>query len=100
MKRRLLSKPFIIGIVVVLIAAGAGAFLLTRGDPASVSYRTGVATLGTVTQTVSLSGNLAPDGETDLDFEGAGKVTGRQRATRTDRHCRRGARHPGSDHGR
>jgi HlyD family secretion protein len=24
---------------------------------------------------VSLSGNLAPDGETDLDFEGAGKVT-------------------------
>jgi multidrug efflux pump subunit AcrA (membrane-fusion protein) len=74
-RRRLLSKPFIIGIVVVLIAAGAGAFLLTRGDPASVSYRTGVATLGTVTQTVSLSGNLAPDGETDLDFEGAGKVT-------------------------
>jgi multidrug efflux pump subunit AcrA (membrane-fusion protein) len=74
-RRRLLSKPFIIGIVVVLIAAGAGAFLLTRGDPASVSYRTGVATLGTVTQTVSLSGNLAPDGESDLDFEGAGKVT-------------------------
>jgi len=74
-RRRLLSKPFIIGIVVVLIAAGAGAFFLTRGDPATVSYRTGVATLGTVTQTVSLSGNLAPDGETDLDFEGAGKVT-------------------------
>src|SRR4029077_16764672 len=42
---------------------------------ASVSYRTGVATLGTVTQTVSLSGNLAADGETDLDFQGAGKVT-------------------------
>jgi multidrug efflux pump subunit AcrA (membrane-fusion protein) len=74
-RRRLLSKPFIIGIVVVLIAAGAGAFFLTRGDPASVSYRTGVATLGTVTQTVSLSGSLAADGETDLDFEGAGKVT-------------------------
>jgi multidrug efflux pump subunit AcrA (membrane-fusion protein) len=71
----LLSKPFIIGIVVVLIAAGAGAFFLTRGDPATVSYRTGVATLGTVTQTVSLSGSLAADGETDLDFEGAGKVT-------------------------
>ena len=50
-------------------------FFLTRGDAASVSYRTGVATLGTVTQTVSLSGNLAADGETDLDFEGAGKVT-------------------------
>lgn len=75
MRRRLLSKPFIIGAVVVVIAAGAGAFLLTRGDPATVTYRTGVATLGTVTQTVSLSGNLAPDGDTVLDFEGAGKVT-------------------------
>jgi len=76
MRRRLLSRPFIIGIVVVVIAAGTGAFFLTRGGAAAnVSYRTGVATLGTVTQTVSLSGNLEPDGETDLDFEGAGKVT-------------------------
>jgi multidrug efflux pump subunit AcrA (membrane-fusion protein) len=74
-RRRLLSKPFIIGIVVVVIAAGTGVFMLTRGAAASVSYRTGVAALGTVTQTVSLSGNLAPDGETDLDFGGAGKVT-------------------------
>ena len=64
-----------LGIVIVVIAAGVGGFFLTRGDPASVSYRTGVATLGTVTQTVSLSGNRAPDGETDLDFEGPGKVT-------------------------
>jgi macrolide-specific efflux system membrane fusion protein len=70
-----LTRPFIIGIVVVVIAGGTGAFLLTRGDAASVSYRTGVATLGTVTQTVSLSGNLAPNGETDLDFAGAGTVT-------------------------
>ena len=75
MRRRLLGKPFIIGIVVVVVAAGVGTFFLTRGDAASVSYRTGVATLGTVTQTVSLSGNLAADGETDLDFQGAGKVT-------------------------
>jgi multidrug efflux pump subunit AcrA (membrane-fusion protein) len=76
MRRRLLSKPFVIGIVVVVIAAGTGAFFFTRGGAAAnVSYRTGVATLGTVTQTVALSGNLEPDGETDLDFEGAGKVT-------------------------
>jgi HlyD family secretion protein len=74
-RRRLLRRPFIFGAVVIVIAAGTGAFLLTRGDAASVSYRTGVATLGTVTQTVSLSGNLASDGETDLDFAGAGKVT-------------------------
>jgi multidrug efflux pump subunit AcrA (membrane-fusion protein) len=75
-KRRLLSKPFIIGFILVLIAVGVGGFFVTRGDAAaSVSYRTGVATLGTVTQTVSLSGNLEPDGDVDLDFEGAGKVT-------------------------
>jgi multidrug efflux pump subunit AcrA (membrane-fusion protein) len=70
-----MRRPFVIGVVVVIIAAGTGAYMLTRGDAATVSYRTGVATLGTVTQTVSLSGNLAPDGETDLDFAGAGKVT-------------------------
>ena len=76
MRRRLRSKPFIFGIVVLVIAAGVGGFFLTRGDAAAnVSYRTGVATLGTVTQTVSLSGNLEPDGEVDLDFQGAGKVT-------------------------
>ena len=75
MRRRLLSKPFIGAAVVVVVAAGVGTFFLTRGDAATVQYRTATATLGTVTQTVSLSGNLAPDGETDLDFEGAGKVT-------------------------
>ena len=75
MRRRLLRKPLIIGVVVVIIAAGVGTFFLTRGDAASASYRTGVATLGTITQTVSLSGNLAPNGETDLDFDGSGKVT-------------------------
>jgi len=74
-RRRLLSKPFIIGVAVAVVLAGVGTFFLTRGDAASVSYRTSAATLGTVTQSVSLSGNLAPNGESDLDFEGAGKVT-------------------------
>jgi len=75
MRRRLLRKPFLIGGAVVIVVAGTGAFFLTRGAASSVSYRTAAATLGTVTQTVSLTGNLAPDGETDLDFQGAGKVT-------------------------
>jgi multidrug efflux pump subunit AcrA (membrane-fusion protein) len=75
MRRRLLRKPFLIASAVVIIAAAAGGFVLTRGAASSVSYRTATATLGTVTQTVSLSGNLAPDGATDLDFQGAGKVT-------------------------
>ena len=75
MRRRLLRKPFLIAGAVVIIAAAAGGFVLTRGAASSVSYRTAAATLGTVTQTVSLSGNLAPDGATDLDFQGAGTVT-------------------------
>jgi multidrug efflux pump subunit AcrA (membrane-fusion protein) len=75
MRRRLLRKPFLIAGAAVIVAAGAGVFVITRGDASSVSYRTAAATLGTVTQTVSLTGNLAPDGETDLDFQGAGKVT-------------------------
>jgi multidrug efflux pump subunit AcrA (membrane-fusion protein) len=74
-RRRLLRKPFLIAGVVVIIAAAAGGFMLTRGAASSVSYRTAAATLGTVTQTVSLSGNLAPDGAIDLDFQGAGTVT-------------------------
>jgi len=41
----LLSKPSIIGIVVVLVAPEWD-FLFTRGAAATVSYRTGVATLG------------------------------------------------------
>jgi multidrug efflux pump subunit AcrA (membrane-fusion protein) len=74
-RRHLLRKPFLIAGAVVIIAAAAGGFMLTRGAASSVSYRTAAATLGTVTQTVSLSGNLAPDGATDLDFQGAGTVT-------------------------
>jgi multidrug efflux pump subunit AcrA (membrane-fusion protein) len=74
-RRRLLRKPLLIAAAAVVIVAAAGGFMLTRGAASSVSYRTTSATLGTVTQTVSLSGNLAPDGETDLDFQGAGKVT-------------------------
>ena len=73
--KRFLRKPLIALYVIVLVGAGTGVFMLTRAKAGSVQYRTGVATLGTITQTVSLSGNLAADGETDLDFEGAGAVT-------------------------
>jgi multidrug efflux pump subunit AcrA (membrane-fusion protein) len=75
MTRRVLRRPFLIGGAAVIVAAATGALFLARGAASSVSYRTAAATLGTVTQTVSLTGNLAPDGETDLDFQGAGKVT-------------------------
>lgn len=72
---RLLRKRFIIGIPTIAAAAGVGAFVWATHDDASVQYRTSAATLGTVTQTVSLSGNLSPVAETDLNFGSSGKVT-------------------------
>jgi multidrug efflux pump subunit AcrA (membrane-fusion protein) len=73
--KRFFRKPLIALYVIALVVAGTTVFMLTRAKAGSVQYRSSVATLGTITQTVSLSGNLTPDGETDLDFEGAGKVT-------------------------
>jgi macrolide-specific efflux system membrane fusion protein len=74
--RRLLGRRLLLAAALVVVLAGAGAFAYTRvasGD--TVSYRTAVAQLGTVTQTVSLSGNLTPTQETDLDFASSGRVT-------------------------
>jgi multidrug efflux pump subunit AcrA (membrane-fusion protein) len=72
---RLVSKPVLIGAGIAAVAAGAGAFIWMTHGAAGVRYRTAAATVGTVTQTVSLSGNLTPVGETDLSFGGSGKVT-------------------------
>lgn len=63
----------IIGTVVVLAAAGTW-FFTTRGS-ADIRYRTTTATLGTVEQTVGLSGNLTPQNQSDLDFGVSAKVT-------------------------
>ncbi|HEY0409214.1 MAG TPA: HlyD family efflux transporter periplasmic adaptor subunit [Candidatus Dormibacteraeota bacterium] len=61
--------------VAVAVAGGGAALVARHGASGSTQYRTAVATLGTVTQTISLSGNLAPVGETDLDFNSSGRVT-------------------------
>jgi multidrug efflux pump subunit AcrA (membrane-fusion protein) len=61
--------------VAVAVAGGGAALVARHGASSSTQYRTAVATLGTVTQTISLSGNLAPVGETDLDFGSSGRVT-------------------------
>jgi multidrug efflux pump subunit AcrA (membrane-fusion protein) len=61
--------------VAVAVAGGGAALVARHGASASTQYRTAVATLGTVTQTIPLSGNLAPVGETDLDFGSSGPVT-------------------------
>jgi multidrug efflux pump subunit AcrA (membrane-fusion protein) len=66
----------LIGVAVVVVLGGAGGFVYSRvGGAAAVTYRTEAAVLGTVTQTISLSGNLTPTDETNLDFGSSGKVT-------------------------
>jgi multidrug efflux pump subunit AcrA (membrane-fusion protein) len=72
--RRLLHRRVFIASALVVVLAGAGVFLWVRHDPAGLQYRTAAANLGTVTQTVALSGNLSPVGPTNLDFNTAGKV--------------------------
>ena len=55
--------------------AGAGTWFFATRGAAGVRYRTTTATLGTVEQTVGLSGNLTPQDESDLDFGVSSKVT-------------------------
>lgn len=62
------------GAAVAVVAAGGAVVWARQGSSASTQYRTAAAALGTVTQSLSLTGNLAPLGESDLNFGSAGKV--------------------------
>jgi macrolide-specific efflux system membrane fusion protein len=62
------------GVAVAVIAAGGGVVWMRHGSSAATQYRTAAATLGTVTQSLSLTGNLAPLGQSDLNFGSAGRV--------------------------
>jgi multidrug efflux pump subunit AcrA (membrane-fusion protein) len=63
------------GVAVAVVAAGGGVVWVRHGSSAAATqYRTAAATLGTVTQSLSLTGNLASLGGTDLNFGSAGKV--------------------------
>ena len=62
-----------IAVVIVAIVA-AGGYLYLNRNGAAIQYRTSAAVLGTVTQTIPISGNLTPVNQTDLDFAGSGKV--------------------------
>jgi macrolide-specific efflux system membrane fusion protein len=62
----------IAGVIVAIVVSGAY-FLLNRNG-ATVQYRTAAAVVGTVTQTMPISGNLSPLNQTDLDFAGSGKL--------------------------
>lgn len=63
------------GIAVAVVAAGGGVVWMRHGSVAATTYRTAAATLGTVTQSLSMTGNLSPLGESDLNFGSAGRVT-------------------------
>lgn len=63
------------GAALAVVAAGGAVVWARQGSSASTQYRTATATLGTVTQSLSLTGNLAPLGESDLNFGSAGRVT-------------------------
>ena len=72
---RFLSRRFLAAYGLIAVLIGVGAFVWARQGGAATQYRTATATLGTVTQTVSISGNLVASEETNLDFAASGRVT-------------------------
>src|SRR5438270_3645505 len=71
---RLLRRRYLLPAAVAVVLAGSGMYVYARRDPAASQYRTAAATLGTVTQTIPLSGNLTPVNQTNLDFGASGRV--------------------------
>jgi multidrug efflux pump subunit AcrA (membrane-fusion protein) len=72
-----LGRRGVVGVVVVLLAAGGvGAWLLTR-PPGAQAAQTVTATVsrGTYQQTVEATGTLEPTKQADLDFAVSGRVT-------------------------
>lgn len=74
LKRLTRRRTFAAGIAVAVVAAGGGVVWMRHGSAAATQYRTAAATLGTVTQSLALTGNLAPLGESDLNLGSAGRV--------------------------
>jgi multidrug efflux pump subunit AcrA (membrane-fusion protein) len=70
-RRRMIA---VITALVVAVAA-VGGFMYTRGSTAAPQYRTTAAALGTIRQTLSLTGNLAPVAQSNLNFQVSGTVT-------------------------
>jgi multidrug efflux pump subunit AcrA (membrane-fusion protein) len=71
---RLLRRRTFIAIIAVLCALIAGTVLWMRSGASTVQYRTAAATMGTVTQTVALTGNLTPVASSNLNFSASGRV--------------------------
>lgn len=77
--RRLRAHPWLAGGAAVLVLAGAGSatYLATRTDKAAAAATssTQAVTTGTVQQSVSATGTLAPASQEDLNFSVSGQVT-------------------------
>ena len=68
MRRRVLTA-------LVLVAAALGSTIVyTQAAKVTTTYRTATVTYGTITQTIGMTGNLAPVSEADLNFTSAGTV--------------------------
>jgi multidrug efflux pump subunit AcrA (membrane-fusion protein) len=65
---------FVTPVVVIVVVAVAAGALYVSANKGTVQYRTAAAVLGTVTQTMPISGNLTAVNQTDLDFGASGKV--------------------------
>jgi multidrug efflux pump subunit AcrA (membrane-fusion protein) len=59
----------------VVLIAGVLGLMLVRGSAAVPQYRTASATVGTIKQSLSLTGNLTPVAQSNLTFQVAGTVT-------------------------
>jgi multidrug efflux pump subunit AcrA (membrane-fusion protein) len=62
------------GVVLVAIAGGGFAYVHAGSDP--TQYRTTTVTVGTIEQTLSLTGNLSPISQANVNFQVSGTVTG------------------------
>src|ERR1700730_4435525 len=71
---RLRRMRVLVPVVIVVLVAAAGSYFYANANKATIQYRTAAAVLGTVTQTLPISGNLAAVNQTDLDFAASGKV--------------------------
>lgn len=74
--KRFLRGRLVLALAAFVVLAAAGGVVYTHvSSGTDVQYRTAKAALGTVTQTVSLSGNLTPTDQSNLSFGSSGKVT-------------------------
>ncbi len=61
------------GLALVIVAGGG--YMFVHAGSATTQYRTATATLGTIQQTLSLTGNLSPISQSNVNFQVSGTVT-------------------------